>query len=210
MTTRPRATSTTSSGTPRAPAATRSGGPTATVRGRRRARRSPARFTPLVGQFTNDGKADIFWYAPGPAVDSLWDFNVNGSITKIDGATVNGTYTPIVGHFSEDSSQDIIWYVAGQRRATRGGTSTAPPAERTSRALSMNGTYTPVVGSFAGTGSPTFDYAQDILWYAPGSDRRLALGLQRQRRHHHQERRSRSTAPTPRSPATSATTASTT
>ena len=59
--------------------------------------------------------------------------------------------------------------LAGPRRATSGGTSTAPPAERTSRDLSINGTYTPVVGSFAGVGSPTFDYAQDILWYAPGS-----------------------------------------
>ena len=125
-------------------------------------------FTPIVGQFTNDGKADIFWYAPGPAVDSLWDFNANGSITKIDGAAVNGTYTPIVGYFSEDSSQDIIWYSPGRGRDIWWDFDGAT-GERTSRDLSINGTYTPVVGSFAGIGSPTFDYAQDILWYAPGS-----------------------------------------
>jgi hypothetical protein len=123
-------------------------------------------YTPIVGHFTTgDAKADIFWYAPGPATDWLWDFNDDGSITK-RGYTVNGTYTPIKGYFGGDGATDIIWYAPGPAGDSwwdfnSGGL--------TQRPLAIGGTYTPVVGSFAGIASPTFDYATDIIWYAPGS-----------------------------------------
>ena len=165
-------------------------------------------FTPLVGQFTNDGKADIFWYAPGPAVDSLWDFNANGSITKIDGASVNGTYTPIVGFFSEDSSQDIIWYSPGsgarrlvglRRRHRRADRRDSPSAARTRRSSARSPAPAHPRSTTPRTSSGTPRAAPPTRC---GTSTATAARSPRAR--------SRSTAPTPRSPATSATTASTT
>jgi hypothetical protein len=123
-------------------------------------------FTPLVGSFTSDGKQDIFWYAPGAAADSLWDFNPDGSITKTT-INVNGSFTPIVGRFSDDAGEDIIWYAPGP--AADAWWDFDGLGGRTNRPFDIKGTFTPVVGSFAGSGSPTFDYVQDIIWYAPGT-----------------------------------------
>ena len=123
-------------------------------------------YQPLVGHFgDDDGKEDILWYAPGKANDSLWDFNADGSITKIP-VRIDGTYLPVLGNFDRDLGTDIIWYGAGSNRPDalwrfdgRGG--------RTAHPLRVDGTYTPVVGRFGGT-DPALDGGDDVFWYAPG------------------------------------------
>ncbi|MGN6696351.1 MAG: hypothetical protein ACTHN0_19390 [Aquihabitans sp.] len=122
-------------------------------------------YQPLVGYFAGDDWADIFWYAPGTGQDVLWDFNGDGSITKTN-YTVNGTYKPIVGTFTEDGGQDIIWYAPGTAKDAWWDFG---PDGKVEKPINVNGTFTPVVGSFAGSASPTFDYVQDIIWYAPGT-----------------------------------------
>lgn len=122
-------------------------------------------FQPLVGYFGGDYKQDILWYAPGSGQDVLWDFELDGSITKTN-LSIGGTYKPIVGYFTDDGREDIIWYAPGTAADSwwnfkEGGYVTKP--------ININGTFQPLVGSFAGSGSPTFDGVQDIIWYAPGT-----------------------------------------
>lgn len=123
-------------------------------------------FQPLVADFSSDGKDDIFWYAPGSTAESLWDFNPDGSITKT-AFSVSGTYTPIVGEFTDDGGDDILWYAPGP--AADSWWDINVDGTVTQRAFSVKGTFTPVVGQFSGVGSPTFDFLDDVFWYAPGT-----------------------------------------
>lgn len=123
-------------------------------------------YTPIVGSFGCDYFEDIFWYAPGAGQDVLWDFNEDGSITKTN-YNVSGTYTPVPGDFTEDGCEDLIWYAPGTAGDAwwdfnQGGGKTDKP-------IDIKGTFKPVTGSFAGFGSPSFDYVDDIIWYAPGT-----------------------------------------
>ena len=123
-------------------------------------------YTAIPGYFTtSDQKADIFWYAPGSTTDWLWDFNNDGTITT-RAYNIGGTYTPIKGYFTDDGAEDIIWYAPGTAADSWWDFDNT---EITQRPISVNGTFIPKVASFSGRGSPTFDYIQDILWYAPGS-----------------------------------------
>ncbi len=100
-------------------------------------------YTPLVGNFSGSGADDIFWYAPGAAIDYLWTSDgVRGSFTK-QAKPVNGTYTPIVGNFSGDSFDDILWYAAGPA-ADSMWTSISGPAIFQASPMTINGTYQPL------------------------------------------------------------------
>ena len=50
---------------------------------------------------------DIFWYAPGTAADSTWDYNA-GTRTVIP-ATVNPRYAVDAGDFFGDGHDDVLW-----------------------------------------------------------------------------------------------------
>ncbi|MCU1369187.1 MAG: hypothetical protein JWO77_381 [Ilumatobacteraceae bacterium] len=128
-------------------------------------------YQPLVGDFDGDGISDIFWYAPGPAADSLWRFSLGGGHTT-NAKSVTGTYQPFVGDFTSDDglgTDDIFWYGPGSTadsiwKGEAGGAFTSIPQ-------AISGTYTPLVGSFTpdpGTGGST-DPSLDVFWYAPGA-----------------------------------------
>ncbi|WP_426571011.1 hypothetical protein [Aquihabitans sp. McL0605] len=135
----------------------------------RRPLRVNGTYTPVVGMFGGFGPAaspwaaDILWYAPGPARDSLWDFDGDAApITKIP-LRIDGTYIPVPGNYNRDRFTDVIWYAPGP----------APDllwtfdfdGKHGDSVLEINGTYTPVVGSGFGLQSS----ATDIWWFGAGS-----------------------------------------
>lgn len=69
----------------------------------------------LVGNFNGDAASDIFFYAPGPAADSLWLMDCSGNAGSTFAQTVNGTYQPVVGDFHDESNgwDEIFWYRTG-------------------------------------------------------------------------------------------------
>lgn len=125
-------------------------------------------YTPLVGQFGGWGGAgqdyqeDIFWYAPGPGSDSVWDFERNGAITKTT-LSVGGTYTPIPGQFTDDTATDIIWYAPGSAQDHLwdfDGDTSSP----TSTPLKIDGRYRPQAATLFADRA----YLTDVLWFGPG------------------------------------------
>jgi hypothetical protein len=130
-------------------------------------------YTPLVGNFAGSTADDIFWYAPGPAPDSLWISTGRGTFTKVS-KPVNGTYTPLVGDFGGDRYHDILWYAPGTAADSQ-WTSVASSAIFTSSPRTINGTYSPVVLDntlpipTAIGGGPGSLPADAIVWYRPGT-----------------------------------------
>jgi hypothetical protein len=76
---------------------------------------SPPGSRALVGFFGAGACADIFWYAPGPAADSLWMMNCAGTAGSTFAQTVNGTYQPVVADLRDDldGQDEIFWYRTG-------------------------------------------------------------------------------------------------
>jgi hypothetical protein len=119
-----------------------------------------ARYDPFAGDFDGDGFDEIFWYAPGSATDSMWNFPSFTTRTSVP-ESVSGTYTPLVGDFNGDGIDDVFWYAPGSAADSlwtfhAGGSHTATP-------MQVSGTYKPVVASVGK------DATDDIMWYAPGS-----------------------------------------
>lgn len=131
-------------------------------------------YTPLVGNFVGDENDDIFWYAPGPGTDTLWQgTDARGVFTKIP-KPVNGTYVPLVGDFGGDDHDDILWYAPGPASDSM-WTAVGGPALFQSSSMKIAGRYQPLaldqrieVARFALgiTSSPPKDH---IIWYAPGA-----------------------------------------
>lgn len=119
-------------------------------------------YIPVVGNFTGDGRDDIFWYAPGSAGEKLWEGYGGGEqpFIKSNAQSVNGTYRPIVGNFSGDAYDEIFWYAPGTAPDSLWDNPTG--GSFTARSMSVSGTYTPIVLDTAGSWST-------IFWYAPGS-----------------------------------------
>lgn len=104
--------------------------------------------------------ADVFWYAPGTATDSIFLFNGNSTYRSIS-RPVNGTYTPLMGNYNGDAFSDVFWYAPGLAAdsvflSNGDGAFQSIPQK-------VNGWYAPLVGDFDGDG------ADDIFWYAPGA-----------------------------------------
>lgn len=78
-------------------------------------------YTPILGDFDDNGCTDIIWYSPGPGPDSVWYGELGGGFTSKP-VTLNGTYTPVVGRYFDPmnpmcvSCDGIYWY------STNGGT----------------------------------------------------------------------------------------
>lgn len=126
------------------------------------------RFQPLVGSFGcfdtsgPDTFDDVFWYAPGTAPDSIWDFGAGQHITKTP-VGVDGTYLPVVGAFTDDHCTDIIWYAPG-KAADSLWDYQGSNAHPTSTPLKIDGRYRPVTGNLFPS---TYGYT-DILWWGTG------------------------------------------
>ena len=58
-----------------------------------------------------NGFDDIFWYAPGDAVDSIWFHGTDGRVGV--NTQVIGTYTPLAGDFDGNGYDDVFWYGPG-------------------------------------------------------------------------------------------------
>lgn len=119
-------------------------------------------YSPVAGDFDGDGYDEIFWYAPGTARDSVWNFNSTSSVTSSSPYTVNGSgYRPQAGNFLGDGTDDILWYGPGSVADSvwdfeTGGTYRSVPQQ-------IGGTYRPVVGSYGTDGT------DDVFWWGPGS-----------------------------------------
>jgi CSLREA domain-containing protein len=118
-------------------------------------------YIPLSGDFNGDGKADIFWYAPGTGSDSIWYSN-GTSFQNGPTVNVNGTYKPIVGDFNGDGKADILWYAPGTASdslwyGAASGFTQGP-------AVNISGKYKPVVSDFNG------DHSDDIVWDNVGAN----------------------------------------
>lgn len=50
---------------------------------------------------------DVFWYAPGPATDYIWDYIAGVPFIRED--VVGGTYRPTAGDYFNDGHDDILW-----------------------------------------------------------------------------------------------------
>ena len=96
---------------------------------------SPAGSRALVGHFGAGICADIFWYAPGVAADSLWMMNCAGTAGSTFAQTVNGHYKPSVGDFVNENNghDDILWYRTGAQSTlwTTNGDGTWDPSSFT-------------------------------------------------------------------------------
>ncbi len=65
----------------------------------------PGVFTPIVGRFGGVGESDIFWYAPGPALDQAWYSTNHDFAFDIHQGQVEGTgYEPFA------LNNGIFWY----------------------------------------------------------------------------------------------------
>src|SRR5690242_1786855 len=69
-------------------------------------------YIPLRGDFDGDHRSDIFWYAPGPARDSVW-FGMTDRHFNVVGEQVFGSYRPVVLDVNGDGRADIVWYRPG-------------------------------------------------------------------------------------------------
>ncbi|MEA3216520.1 MAG: in, partial [Acidimicrobiia bacterium] len=115
----------------------------------------------VSGDFSGDGKADVFWYGRGRG-NYLWTSNGDGTFSTMAYTNAGDGYIPLAGDFNGDRKSDIFWYsVAGGTNwlwTSLGGAqfagSIAPPIFANMR---------PFVGDFNGDGF------SDIFWYAPGA-----------------------------------------
>lgn len=68
-----------------------------------------ADYRPFAGDFNGDGKAEIFWYAPGAASDCEWS-SISPDGTHVSHPeSVSGNFTPVVGDYDGNGTDDIWW-----------------------------------------------------------------------------------------------------
>ena len=119
-------------------------------------------YRPFAGDFDGDGYDELFWYAPGAAADSIWDWPANDFQHPVSKPmSVSGTYTPLVGDFNGDQVDDVLWYAPGT--APDSLWYFQPGGSHVSVTQNITRTYSPVVASIVK------DATDDIVWYAPGT-----------------------------------------
>lgn len=121
---------------------------------------------PVVGDFDNNGRSEILWYAPGAGVEYLWRFGTDRKLESLKAPTqVNGSsYKPLTGDFVGDKADDIMWYCPGE--------CSDPMWQH------VSGSFTPKGLTYTANGSIykpfVFDFdnngKDDLVWYAPGDN----------------------------------------
>jgi FG-GAP-like repeat len=120
-------------------------------------------YEPFTGDFDGDGRADVFWYAPGTAPDSIWFGESRGGFTR-SARAVDGSYAPLVGDFDGNGRADVFWYAPGSPAGSpdRIWRWTASGSVVVSD-MPISGSYEPLVGDFDG------DARDDVFLYGAGS-----------------------------------------
>lgn len=68
-----------------------------------------ASYQPTIGDVDGDGRADIIWYAPGPADDFLWFGRPTGAPVS-RAMSVSGSYRPLAADLDADDGDEIVWF----------------------------------------------------------------------------------------------------
>lgn len=74
-----------------------------------------------VGDYSDDGTEDIFFYRPGSGTETIWDFPTDAlTPTNVNSPhQVGGTYIPFGGAFAGDAADDIMWYEPSTGKVNR-------------------------------------------------------------------------------------------
>lgn len=121
-------------------------------------------YRPIVADVAGDDYADILWYAPGTAPDSLWvSTNTPGTFAP-EPVTIDGWYQPSVlrDFTSAERKDDILWYAPGSAPDSLWHLAEDGSFDRTTVPLSITASYRVVVGDWNG------DKLEDVMLYAPG------------------------------------------
>jgi hypothetical protein len=120
-------------------------------------------YEPFVGDFVGDFSSDIYWYAPGTGLDTIYvGTQGDRTFTKIR-FPMDDDAVPVVGDFGGDDHDDILWYRSGPGTDRLWIATGDTDVFDTSRTVTLNGDYRPVV---------VHDFRSDkqdrVFWYRPG------------------------------------------
>lgn len=127
--------------------------------------------TPIAGDFNGDSISDIFWYAPGAAVDELWTFSKRGTWSSNADLSLSTAYTASsVGDFDGDGFEDIFFTRSGSDRILFGKSDGL-----TGASYSTAATNPPLAGDFDGDGLSDVILDSQIWW---GTSTRANFGAE--------------------------------
>ena len=71
-------------------------------------------YEPVAGDFTGDGRDDVYWYQPGEDNDILWtSYGTIGDFATSSNNDAGNYFLPVAGDFNDDGLADIFWYGEG-------------------------------------------------------------------------------------------------
>lgn len=121
---------------------------------------SGTNYTPVSGDFDNNGFDDICWYDPATGNAWIWWSNGNKTFTA-QIFSFGAGFQIFAGNFDAVNGDDLFFYAPGStadKILWANGNKTF-----TTEAKTVSGTYTPVTGNFDGQGG------DDIFWYSPSA-----------------------------------------
>lgn len=119
-------------------------------------------YEPVIGDFTGDGRDDVFFYAAGSPMDYLWVSTGPGGGFASQPFPVNGVYRPTAGDFDGDGVDDLFFFAPGAdpdyvwHFGEGGGSYTSVP-----RSAGAFSTTSLRAGDFDGNG------VDDVLFFTP-------------------------------------------
>jgi hypothetical protein len=120
---------------------------------------SGTNFTPVAGDFDNNGFDDIAWYDPSAGTINFWWSNGDKTFTSQNNVSVGTGFQLFSGNFDAANGDDLFFYAPGAG-ADKILWANGSARTFTTQAVSVSGTYTPVAGNFDGQGG------DDIFWYS--------------------------------------------